>query len=210
MTGVAVQACANPELKVKTAIEAELGADNVEWGARRAILGELGPSATFIAAGMNLPVDGDAFDQASQALLDRFDREYGWMYRTRVTVGDENFEAGIDYTVWSEVFTCPHCGSEVVFYDVAFVPATGRVRDDFCCSACGATLTKRSLERRMVTERTLCGDNMKRVEFRPVRHLVAPGPDDRIETSRRPRQARPGAGPTAPARRYPESCPAIG
>ena len=87
MTGVAAQACANPDPKVKAAIEAELGADSVEWGARRAILGELGPSATFIAAGMNLPIDGDAFDRASQELLGRFEREYGWMYRTNVTVG---------------------------------------------------------------------------------------------------------------------------
>ena len=169
MTGVAAQACANPEAKLKMAIEAELGAENVEWGVRRAILGELGPSATFIAAGMNLPIDGDAFDRASQELLERFDREYGWMYRTTVTIGDENFEAGIDYTVWSEVFTCPHCGSEVVFYDVAFIPATGRVRDKLCCSACGAALTKRTLERRPVRERTLAGDTLERVEFRPVR-----------------------------------------
>ena len=169
MTGVAAQACANPEPKVKQAIEAELGAENVEWGARRAILGELGPSATFIAAGVNLPVDGDAFDRASRELLERFDAEYGWMYRTRVTVGGESFEAGIDYTVWSEVFTCPHCGGEVVFYDVAFVATTGRVRDDFVCSACGAALTKGSLERRPTTERTLAGDILERVEFRPVR-----------------------------------------
>ncbi|MYB24178.1 MAG: site-specific DNA-methyltransferase [Acidimicrobiia bacterium] len=169
MTGVAAQACANPAPTVRAGIEAELGADNVEWGARRAILGELGPSATFIAAGMNLPTDGDAFDRASQQLLDRFDREYGWMYRTRVTIGNESFDAGIDYTVWSEVFTCPHCGSEVVFYDVASDTTTGHVRDDFCCSACGAALTKPALERRTVRERTLAGDIVDRVEFRPVR-----------------------------------------
>ncbi len=168
MTGVAAQACANPEPDVRAAIEAELGADKVEWGFRRTILGELGPSATFIAAGMNLPIDGDAFDRASQELLDRFDREYGWMYRTNVTVGEETFEAGIDYTVWSEVFTCPHCGSEVVFYDVAFDAMSGCVRDDFCCSACGAALEKPALERRLVRERTLAGDIVERVEFRPV------------------------------------------
>ncbi len=168
MTGVAAQACANPESKVKVAIEAELGADNVEWGTRRAILGELGPSATFIAAGMNLPIDGGAFDRASQDLLERFDREYGWMYRTTVTLGDESFEAGIDYTVWSEVFTCPHCGSEVVFYDVAFVPATGRVRDDFGCSACGAALTKRQRDVRKSKVRTLAGDTIDRIDMRPV------------------------------------------
>ena len=168
MTGVAAQARGNPEPKVKQAIEAELGAENIEWGARRAILGELGPSATFIAAGVNLPVDGDAFDRASQELLERFDREYGWMYRTQVTTGGETREAGIDYTVWSEVFTCPHCGSEVVFYDVAFVPATGRVRDRFDCTSCGASLKKTQRERRHVKARTLTGDVIDRVEMRPV------------------------------------------
>lgn len=170
MTGVAAQACANPDPKIRRAIEAELGADSIEWGARRAILGELGPSATFIAAGVNLPIDGDAFERASKELLDRFDDEYGWMYRTTVTPErGEPFEANIDYVVWSEVFTCPHCGAEIVFYDVAFDPDTGRVDDEFCCSSCGALLGKRALERRPIKERTFAGDIVERVEFRPVR-----------------------------------------
>ena len=170
MTGVAAQACGNPDPKVRRAIEAERGAENIEWGPRRAILGELGPSATFIGAGVNLPIDGDAFDRASRMLLDRFQSEYGWMYRTTVTPGTgEPFQADIDYVVWSEVFTCPHCGGEIVFYDVAFDPATGRVRDEFCCSSCGAALGKRTLERRLIRERTLAGDIVERVEFRPVR-----------------------------------------
>ena len=170
MTGVATQACANPDSKTKRAIEAELGADKIKWGARRAILSELGPSATFIAAGMNLPVDGDAFDQASQALLNRFETEYGWMYRTTVTPKrGEPFEAEIDYVVWSEVFTCPHCGGEIVFYEAAFDTASGRVCDQFDCSSCGATLSKNLLERRLITERTFAGDIVERVEFRPVK-----------------------------------------
>lgn len=170
MTGVAAQACGNPDPKVRRAIEAELGDDNIEWGPRRAILGELGPSATFIAAGVNLPVDGDDFDRASQDLLDRFDRDYGWMYRTTVTPENgEPFEAGIDYIVWSEVFTCPHCGSEVVFYDAALDLETGRVDEEFCCPSCGAALGKRELERRLISERSLAGDIVERVEFRPVR-----------------------------------------
>ena len=178
MTGVAAQACGNPEPKVRRVIEAELGADNIEWGARRAILGELGPSATFIGAGVNLPIDGQAFHHASRTLLDRFESEYGWMYRSTVTPENgEPFEAAIDYVVWSEVFTCPHCGSEVVFYDVAFDPATGRVRDEFCCASCGAALGKSALERRLIRERTLAGDIVERVEFRPVRIMWRRGRD---------------------------------
>ena len=136
MTGVAAQACGSPDPITKAAIDGELGAENVQWGTRRAILGDLGPSATFIAAGMNLPIDAKAFDAASKRLLDRFETEYGWMYTTTVTPDKGNpFEAHIDFTIWSEVYTCPHCGGEVVFYDAAFNPETGKVRDDFSCPA---------------------------------------------------------------------------
>lgn len=172
MTGVAAQACGNPDQKARRAIEAEMGTENIEWGTRRAILSELGPSATYISAGVNLPVDGGTFDRASRALLDRFEDEYGWMYRTTVKRGDgSSFDADIDYVVWSEVFTCPHCGGEVVFYDVAFNEATGRVSDQFSCTTCGAALTKRQREIRKTNVRTLAGDTISRIEMRPV--LVA-------------------------------------
>ena len=169
MTGVAAQACGNPQPRIKQATEAELGAGNIEWGTRRAILGELGPAATFISAGMNLPVDGDAFDRASRALLDRFESKYGWMYRTTVTLpnGDTS-EASIDYVVWSEVFTCPHCGGEVVFYDAGFDSSTGRVLKEFFCPSCGVVLTKKQREIRKTKTRTLAGDTVDRVEMRPV------------------------------------------
>jgi predicted RNA methylase len=167
MTGVAAQACGKPDAKTKADIEGELG--QVTWGRRRAILGDLGPSATFIEAGMNLPIDARKFDRASKALLDRFEREFGWMYRTTITPPKgQPFEADIDYVIWSEVFTCPHCGGEVVFYDVGFDPATGRVRNDFPCSSCGATLTKSAREVRRTKVRTLAGDTIERVDMRPV------------------------------------------
>ena len=167
MTGVAAQACGKPDPKVRAEIEGELGP--VKWGPRRAILGDLGPSATFIEAGMNLPVDGAKFDRASKQLLKRFDEELGWMYKTTVTPDrGAPFEADVDYTIWSEVFTCPHCGGEVVFYEAAFDKGSGTVRDSFQCSTCGAQLEKSALERRMEKLRTFAGDVIERVELRPV------------------------------------------
>lgn len=169
MTGVAAQACGNPDPKTKAAIEAELGRENIQWGARRAILGDLGPSATFIAAGMNLAVDAEKFDAASKRLLERFEDEYGWMYKTTVTPErGEPFEADIDYAIWSEVFTCPHCGGEVVFYDVAFNPTSGTVRDVFRCPTCGTQLSKSSLETRTRSVRSLDGGTFTKLEMRPV------------------------------------------
>jgi predicted RNA methylase/predicted RNA-binding Zn-ribbon protein involved in translation (DUF1610 family) len=164
MLGVAAQACANPDAKVKAEIEAELG--EVEWGARHAVLQDLSPLASFIAAGLNLPVDGAAFEERAKGILEEFDEEWGWMFETTHSDGRKVL---IDYTVWSEVFTCPSCGGEVVFYDVAFNSRTGRVAESFDCGSCGAELTKRSAEQRKVPMRTLAGDTTERIELRPVR-----------------------------------------
>lgn len=163
MTGVAAQLCAAPDRRLRTTIEHEMG--TVEWGARRAILQDLGPGATFVAAGLNVPVDADAFDRASAELLERFDRVHGWMYETQL---DDGRTAKIDYTVWSEVMTCPHCGSRVVFFDAAFDQASGRVHDAFACGSCGAEVTKSTLERRFATVRTLTGATIERIELEPV------------------------------------------
>jgi 16S rRNA G966 N2-methylase RsmD len=165
-TGVAAQACGQPEPKVRREIEDEMG--SVAWGYRRAVISDLSPSASLIAAGMNLPIDAGAFDKASKDMLDRFDDEFGWMYQTTHSNG---YAARIDYTVWSEVFTCPNCGSPVVFYDVAYDKTTGRVVEPFLCpsSGCGAELDKDHLERRMTTVQTPVGDTIERIELRPVR-----------------------------------------
>lgn len=163
MTGVAAQMCGTGDVKLRTTIELEMG--KVEWGPRRAVLQDLGPSATFIAAGLNIPVDPGAFDGASKRILDRFDAELGWMYET---VLDDGRTARIDCTVWSEVRTCPHCGTAVVMFDAAHDAETGRFREEFACPQCGAGVTKRALEKRVTTAITPLGDRVERMEMRPV------------------------------------------
>jgi hypothetical protein len=122
MTGLAAQACGEPDSQVRREIEVEMG--EVQWGARRAVLQDLSPSATFIAAGLNVPIDVRAFDRRSREILDEFEARWGWMNQT---VHRDGRPARIDYTVWSEVFTCPSCGNEVVFYHDAFDKETGGV-----------------------------------------------------------------------------------
>jgi DNA modification methylase/predicted RNA-binding Zn-ribbon protein involved in translation (DUF1610 family) len=170
MTGVAAQLCATPSPSITHELRAQ--GSRPHWGTRCAVLNDLAPNATFHASGVTIPVDVKAFEQASAALLDRLDRELGWMYRTTASDGTE---AVIDYTVWSEVFTCPYCGGAVVFYDEAFVPTTGDVRTDFPCPSCGAQVQKgrgrgpSDLRRRLTPVRMLTGDVIERVELRPVR-----------------------------------------
>ena len=148
MTGVAAQWCGSAPDAYRKSLEAlwakeELG--KPEWGLRRAIQNDLSPLAGFIAANYGLPLNVEAFAEAGRALLDEVEAELGWMYETLHTDGET--KGRIDYTVWSEVLSCPDCTGEVVFTEEALDKASGRVRDVFSCPHCNGELTKRRLDR---------------------------------------------------------------
>jgi len=148
MTGVAAQMCAHPEPAFKKQIEDEwkaAGQPPPKWGARRAILGDLSPAATFIAANYNLPFDVAAFQREARRILDELKAEIGWMYETLHTDGKR--KGFINYTVWSDVFACANCSGDVVFLDHALDHKSDRVRDEFPCPHCRASLTKSRMER---------------------------------------------------------------
>ena len=153
MTGVAAQWCgtAPPEYRLEVEQQwAKEGREPPKWGTRRAILGDLSPAATFIAANYNVPFDVDAFAEAAQKLLDDVEAEVGWMYETLHT--DGKTKGRINYTVWSEVFTCPDCIGEIVYTREALDDETGRVKSTFNCQRCSATLTKKRLNRVVLSD----------------------------------------------------------
>lgn len=57
-----------------------------------------------------------------------------------------------NYTVWSDVFICPECTQEVVFWEAAVDKEAGKVHDEFPCPHCSAKLTKRTMDRAWVTK----------------------------------------------------------
>ncbi len=75
----------------------------------------------------------------------------------------------INYTVWSDVFICPNCSNEIVFWDAAVDKEDGKVLDEFKCPHCGAKLTKANLERawRTVYDKAL-GETIKQAKQVPV------------------------------------------
>ncbi|KAA5807902.1 DNA methyltransferase [Thermoanaerobacterium thermosaccharolyticum] len=157
MTGVAAQMCGNPdpEFKFKVEKEFEKEGKKVEWGARRAILGDLSPAATFIANNYNTPVDTAEFEKEAKRILDEVEKECGWMYETIHTIDgvpqkyiDGSVIKGrINYTVWSDVFVCPNCSDEIVFWDAAVNKEDGKVMDEFKCPHCGAAVNKKNLDK---------------------------------------------------------------
>ena len=152
MTGVAAQWCGTAPREFRRAVEQRWEEEQREapaWGARRVILGDLSPAATFIAANYNLPFDVDAFATAALQLLDEVEEEIGWMYGTLDTGGKT--KGRINYTVWSEVFSCPECSGEVVFVREALDQKTKRIKDEFPCPGCAAVVTKKRLDRLYVS-----------------------------------------------------------
>jgi len=146
MTGVAAQMCGNPDPEFKLKVEqewrdADLG--QPDWGARRAVLGDLSPAATFIAYNYCTSVDVQEFEREAKRVLAEAESECGWMYETTHSDGTKG---RISYTVWSDVFVCQQCGGEVVFWHAAVDKNAGAVRDEFPCPHCHARLTKRSME----------------------------------------------------------------
>jgi DNA modification methylase len=142
MTGVAAQLCDNPDLGLKTRIESEfinLGLKKPIWGARKAICGDLSPIASFIAYNYNTPVDVAAFEHESQRILSEIESECGWMYETHHV---DNSVGSINFTIWSDVFICPNCGGEIVFWDAAIEKNTGVILDDFPCPHCDLMVSK--------------------------------------------------------------------
>lgn len=153
-------------------------------GARRAVLNDLSPAATFIAYNYNTPVDVQAFEREAKRILKEVENECGWMYATLSSPEDGEPEAWADklracktadeirellssqssllrdgptwgrinYTVWSDVFVCPECTQEVVFWEAAVDKEAGKVHSEFPCPHCGASLTKRNMDRAWATK----------------------------------------------------------
>ena len=148
MTGVAAQMCGKPDAEYRQTVEAEwkaTGAGKPQWGARRAVLNDLSPVAAFIAANYNLPFDLKAFEREAKRILKELKQEVGWMYETQHP--QSNIKGQINYTVWSQVFSCPNCSNEIVFLKEALDQETKRVREEFPCPHCRTELTKTRLER---------------------------------------------------------------
>ena len=104
MTGVAAQLCGD-----RKAVEAlgyrttedgtildEEGQAISRLGARRAVLNDLSPAATFIAYNYNTPVDVEEFEREANRILEEVEAECGWMYLTLHKPDEERTQKALD------------------------------------------------------------------------------------------------------------------
>ena len=182
MTGVAAQMCGDritvqslgyQVLEDGTIKQEEIDEEgNKIWrnfsklGARKAVLNDLSPAATFIAYNYNTPVDVIEFEREAKRILAEVEKECGWMYETRHADGRKG---RINYTIWSDVFICPECSGEVVFWEVAVDKKVGKVLDEFPCPHCSTLLTKRKMGRAWIAKLdSALGDSIRHTKRVPV------------------------------------------
>ena len=150
MTGVAAQTCGHLTNDEKYLLKKEMG--EVEFGCRKAILNDLSPMATFMASVFNSQIDPRDFSKRLERILDEVRKEYGWVYETVHDDGSFRLpgtesKGVINYTIWSDVFICPNCGKEIVFWKEAVDVEKGSVKDKFSCPHCSALVAKTDCDR---------------------------------------------------------------
>jgi DNA modification methylase len=147
MTGVAAQICENPDNSIKYKIENEwkqLFGKLPTWGKRKAICGDLSPYSSFISFNYNTPADIEIVNSEAEHVLHEVIKECSWLYETKHTNGGTGL---INYTVWSDVFSCSNCGNEIVFWDAAMDFEEKKVIDEYKCPKCNTLNQKKTSEK---------------------------------------------------------------
>lgn len=141
-------------------------------GKRYAILSELSPAATFIASVYNSSVSNQRLEMLEKRLLE-FEKKFSFLYYTLHTYNEQLVDKFIDivnrtddfnklanyfeqeknkfgkinYVVYSDVYICPSCTSEVSYWDLSMDKKNKKVRQKLLCPICKAEISKKELER---------------------------------------------------------------
>ena len=79
MTAVAALQCGTNDYEIKEHVSP---AKTTKWGARKAVVSDLSPIASFIASNYANEINMSHFYDIVTPILERLKREYGWMYET--------------------------------------------------------------------------------------------------------------------------------
>ena len=102
------------------------------------MLCDLSPAATFIASTYLEPPSPEEFDWASQQLLDSVEEETGDLW----SLESDGASNRVEFTVWAEVFRCPHCQERVVTEQVIRATESIGSAKEFECPHCHGLVSK--------------------------------------------------------------------
>ncbi|WP_313532784.1 DNA methyltransferase [Exiguobacterium profundum] len=140
MTGVAANLCGDSSI-VKELLP-QIPKESI--GQRHSVLCDLSPIATFIGSNYATSTNPNAFLKNMDTLILKSERKFSYFYQTKHTNGQNG---QINYIVWSDVFSCPECEEEIIFYKEAFNKEKKTVEKNFCCPKCKIILQKEKINR---------------------------------------------------------------
>jgi DNA modification methylase/DNA-directed RNA polymerase subunit RPC12/RpoP len=142
-------------------------------GTRKVILNDLSPAASFISYNYNTPVNVEEFQKKATEVFNEVRENYECLFSTigvdnpeivndlcseleKVTdikqlksliSRNKQYMGQINYVVYSDVFVCHECSSEVVYYNAAVDYEKNTVLKEFTCPSCGVKIQKRNAEK---------------------------------------------------------------
>ncbi|MEN9326604.1 MAG: hypothetical protein RI943_1025 [Bacteroidota bacterium] len=146
MTAVAARMCLNPNSELKFQIETELKRNSdslIKWGERKAIVNDLSPIASNISYNLNSHFDLHEFKEAAEVVFNKVKKEFGWLYESQ---GISGSKGEIIYCVWSSLYICPNCQSEMSFWTSSMNSERTRQSENLTCENCGVITKKRDCD----------------------------------------------------------------
>lgn len=117
-------------------------------GKRKAICVDLSTLATFISYCVNSDIKASSFKMLAESVLNDVKKDLGWMYETTHENGGKGT---INYVLWSDVYTCPNCGEDLIYWHTAVDIQKGKIRDTFECPNCKSALKKSQITKQQET-----------------------------------------------------------
>lgn len=123
-------------------------ASRLSEGVRNAICIDLSPLASFVSYCVNSDQSGISFESKARTIIDKTKEELGWMFITKHT---NNADGEINYVLWSDSYSCPNCGNELIYWYTAVNKEEGKIKDEFSCPHCGILVNKSNLNKMQET-----------------------------------------------------------
>jgi 16S rRNA G966 N2-methylase RsmD len=131
-TGLAALMCEHPTDSMKAL--ADKFKLRPEWGARNAVLYEIGKYGAFASQVMAAPPECNAFSTAVKKLIAATENALPGIYDTTNGSGNQGV---IRHVIYSDLVSCPHCGEEFTYYTGMVRYGPLRIDGNGICPHCG-------------------------------------------------------------------------
>jgi hypothetical protein len=118
-----------------------------QYSGRNSILSDLSPVSAFLTYNYNSRITEEDLFQEAIKIIEDVEKEFSWIYCTK---DDNGIERTVNYTIWSDIFVCPYCDLEYVYWDRAIDHNTLKLNKEYACSGCQATISKKVSKRARV------------------------------------------------------------